>query len=207
MKKQMKYTNIARRLEQVRDNSKLTRTEFQKELSIKQAAYSKYSNSKNPRTILSLPTKVLIKLRNFFNVDLNWLITGNGCDPEVALIPLGEWGIEGIPEIETFIEQKKIPVPKSLIKNYPVNVLKAIYIKDYYLCENGLGQGDIVIIGPPEKKHPYFLGAICIEDKLTIRYIEMSYDGKIKYGNKSYMSNHGTFSDIKGVVVTVLHIC
>ena len=65
---------IAQRLLDIRKNFKPnSASAFAKDLGISQTTYSNYENGSR-----SIPDAVYVKLQNEYNVNLNWLICGNG---------------------------------------------------------------------------------------------------------------------------------
>lgn len=60
------------KLEQIRTNLKLNKQEFCKELDITYQTYQNYLNGRD------ISTDVAIKLKNIFNININWLLTNSG---------------------------------------------------------------------------------------------------------------------------------
>jgi transcriptional regulator with XRE-family HTH domain len=58
-----------RRLRELRDEKDLTQTEIAKMLGMSQTGYSKYETGEN-----DIPTDVLIKLANFYNTSIDYLL-------------------------------------------------------------------------------------------------------------------------------------
>ena len=58
-----------RRLRELRDEKDLTQTEIAKMLGMSQTGYSKYETGEN-----DIPTEVLIKLANFYNTSIDYLL-------------------------------------------------------------------------------------------------------------------------------------
>ena len=58
-----------RRLRELRDEKDLTQTEIAKMLGMSQTGYSKYETGEN-----DIPTDVLIKLANFYNTSIYYLL-------------------------------------------------------------------------------------------------------------------------------------
>lgn len=58
-----------RRLRELRDEKDLTQTEIVKMLGMSQTGYSKYETGEN-----DIPTDVLIKLANFYNTSIDYLL-------------------------------------------------------------------------------------------------------------------------------------
>ena len=65
--------SVAERLKKLRGHLKYSQKGFAKRLGILPATYSNYENEKG-----KLSPELLKKLYNEFNVNLNWLITGQG---------------------------------------------------------------------------------------------------------------------------------
>ena len=61
-----------RRLRELRDEKDLTQTEIAKMLGMSQTGYSKYETGEN-----DIPTDVLIKLANFYNTSIDYLLGQN----------------------------------------------------------------------------------------------------------------------------------
>lgn len=66
------------KLEQIRTNMQLNKQEFCKKLDITYQTYQNYLNGRD------ISTDVAIKLKNIFNININWLLanTGNMFDKE-----------------------------------------------------------------------------------------------------------------------------
>ena len=60
------------KLEQIRTNMQLNKQEFCKKLDITYQTYQNYLNGRD------ISTDVAIKLKNIFNININWLLTNSG---------------------------------------------------------------------------------------------------------------------------------
>ena len=60
------------KLEQIRTNMQLNKQEFCKKLDITYQTYQNYLNGRD------ISTDVAIKLKNIFNININWLLTNTG---------------------------------------------------------------------------------------------------------------------------------
>lgn len=63
---------MSNRLEEVRESLNFSKTEFCNKTGI---TYQSYQNYLNGRLI---STEVLVKLKQLFNININWLLTGSG---------------------------------------------------------------------------------------------------------------------------------
>jgi transcriptional regulator with XRE-family HTH domain len=59
------------RIEEIRHNTGLTKKDFATKLDITEQAYSNYSKGKR-----IIPTDVLLKTKQLFNISIDWIITG-----------------------------------------------------------------------------------------------------------------------------------
>lgn len=67
------FMNIGDRLKVIREHLKLSQNQFVEVFNIKQATLSKYE-----RNDLSIPDELKMKLMTEYNINLNWLLTGQG---------------------------------------------------------------------------------------------------------------------------------
>ena len=61
--------NMYNRLRDLREDKDLNQTQIAKELGMSQTGYSKYETGEN-----DIPTAILIKLANFYNVSIDYLL-------------------------------------------------------------------------------------------------------------------------------------
>ncbi|WP_457641366.1 XRE family transcriptional regulator [Persephonella sp.] len=134
--------SVAERLKKLRGHLRYSQKDFAKRLGILPATYSNYENEKR-----KLSPELLEKLYNEFNVNLNWLITGQGSmfndeletieHPEEELIKLpfhkesfvsAGFGIEN-----TIDETINIAFSKPLLRiAFKINVDRGLYLLPVY---------------------------------------------------------------------------
>lgn len=134
--------SVAERLKKLRGHLRYSQKDFAKRLGILPATYSNYENERR-----KLSPELLEKLYNEFNVNLNWLITGQGSmfndeletieRPEEELIKLpfhkesfvsAGFGIEN-----TIDETINIAFSKPLLRiAFKINVDRGLYLLPVY---------------------------------------------------------------------------
>ncbi len=59
-------------LEKVRESFNLSKKEFAEKLGITQQTYQNYKNGR------AIPTEILLKVKQMFNISVDWILTGEG---------------------------------------------------------------------------------------------------------------------------------
>lgn len=83
--------NISDRIRQLLTNRKLTNYKICKETGIQQATFGRSLRTQN-----TWKTEHLVKIAEFFNVSIDWLITGKNFDEEQAIAKLRDDNIQQI---------------------------------------------------------------------------------------------------------------
>lgn len=103
--------NIGDRVRSLRESNGLNQTQFAEKIGVKQGFISKVEKNNASFTI-----EHIILLRNIFDVDTNWLLTGEGAAPEKAANPvidridtmLAEMPEEAQRDVLKYAEEKKL---------------------------------------------------------------------------------------------------
>jgi hypothetical protein len=192
--------------------SGLNKKLFAESLNISQADFSRYISLKEG-VYREMPIKLFCKLREIYNIDLNWLLCNDTDNIDMVYITLCEIITGDMQKIQgqSYIEKRKIQIPKSIIHSNRIEQLRAIiYPNDWKMKDKTIRQGDIVIFEPlPESASDEQNGVFLISynDKLIARQIKYQYHGcyTIENGSSEENENIGK-SMIKGKVIVSMHI-
>jgi phage repressor protein C with HTH and peptisase S24 domain len=137
--------NEAERYQFVLEKSGLSKTAFAESIGI-----SRSHNYHLERGTQKPPREVLERLATVYNVNLNWLIHGNGPSGlennmvEIELLAQEAAAGQGR-EIADYIEKQYIPLLYDLLRPYRPENLKAVYVSGDSMVDERINDGDIAI--------------------------------------------------------------
>jgi SOS-response transcriptional repressor LexA len=138
-------TNEAERYKIIQEKSGLSKTAFAESIGISKAHYYHIETGRqNP------PKEVLERLVNSYNVNLNWLINGQGqsgmesITAEIELLEQEAAAGHG-KEIADYIEKQYIPVLYDFLRPHRPENLKAVYVSGDSMIDECINDGDIAI--------------------------------------------------------------
>ena len=141
----MSMRNEAERYKFILEKSGLSKSAFAKSIGISRSHnYHLEKGTQKP------PREVLERLATIYNVNLNWLIYGNGSsslDHDTVDIELydQEAAAGQGREIEDYIEKRFIPVIHDFLCQHNPKNLKAVYVSGDSMIDERINDGDIVI--------------------------------------------------------------
>jgi transcriptional regulator with XRE-family HTH domain len=153
---EVKMDTEAARFKEIILRTGFTKKDFAKTIGSSATDISKYLGGK-----LEIPAKVFRKLNEVYEIDLNWLVSGNGHEPPCRIYPKKtlDSGIEiiNIPFIPIkpvegsagtvldFSEKHTISIPESIVSGYAPDTLRAVKLP---ACSIGckFEKDDIVIL-------------------------------------------------------------
>ena len=137
--------NEAERYKFVLEKSGLSKSAFAESIGI-----SRSHNYHLERGTQKPPREVLERLATVYNINLNWLIYGNGpsgLDQDTVEIELYDQQAAAGQgrEIDDYIEKRFIPVIHDFIRPHNPKNLKAVYVSGDSMIGERINDGDIVI--------------------------------------------------------------
>jgi len=132
----------------LQQGSGLSKKDFAESLGISKAMGYQLSTG-----MLKPSREVMEALRQTYNVNLHWFLTGIGSfgyDPDTVPIELlDQEAAAGLGrDIEDYIEKRTFQVPRSLIAPYRPEKLQAVYVAGDSMIGEHINDGDIAIFHP-----------------------------------------------------------
>ena len=136
----------------IQQGSGLSKKDFAESLGISKAMGYQISTG-----LLKPSREVMEALRQIYNINLHWFLTGigsSGYDPETVEIELFDQEAAAGPgrEAEDYIEKRTFQVPRSLVAPYKPDKLQAVYVTGDSMIDEHINDGDIAIFHPGLKE-------------------------------------------------------
>ena len=136
----------------IQQESGLSKKDFAESLGLSKAMGYQISTG-----LLKPSREVMEALRQTYNINLHWFITGigsSGYDPdtvEIELLDQEAAAGRGM-DVQDYMEKRSFQVPRSLIAPYRPDKLQAVYVAGDSMIDEHITDGDIAIFHPGLKE-------------------------------------------------------
>ena len=188
----------------IQQGSGLSKKDFAESLGLSKAMGYQISSG-----MLKPSREVMEALRQTYNINLHWFLTGmgsSGYDPDTVLIELldQEAAAGQGKEVEDYIEKHAFQVPRSIIAPYKPEKLLAVYVAGDSMIDEHINDGDIAIFHPGLKEGN---GIYVVSVGNTLMVKRVDFDTKnqtiiLISANKDYEPRRFSGQDIDDIRIT-----
>ncbi|MCL2042596.1 MAG: XRE family transcriptional regulator [Treponema sp.] len=172
----------------IQQGSGLSKKDFAESLGLSKAMGYQISTG-----MLKPSREVMEALRQTYNVNLHWFLTGigsSGYDPDTVLIELldQEAAAGQGKEVDSYIEKRTFQVPRSLIAPYRSDRLQAVYVAGDSMIDEHINDGDIAIFHP-NLKEGNGIYVISVGNNLMVKRVDFNIKNQtiiLISANKAY---------------------
>jgi SOS-response transcriptional repressor LexA len=193
----------ANRYNIIQQGSGLSKKDFAESLGISKAIGYQISMG------LHKPSReVMEALRETYNVNLHWFISGigsSGYDPDTVEIELldQEAAAGSGREVEDYPEKRTFQVPRSLIRPYRPDKLQAVYVSGDSMIDEHINDGDIAIFHPGLKEGNGIY-VVSVGNTLVVKRVDFDTRNQsiiLISANKDYEPRHFSGVDLEDIRV------
>jgi phage repressor protein C with HTH and peptisase S24 domain len=195
--------NEAERYQFVLEKSGLSKTAFAESIGI-----SRSHNYHLERGTQKPPREVLERLATVYNVNLNWLIHGNGPSGlennlvEIELLDQEAAAGQGR-EIADYIEKQYIPILYDFLRPHRPENLKAVYVSGDSMVDERINDGDIAIFNTKQTEGNGIY-VVSVGNTLLVKRVDFDHANKtIKLisANPAYETRRYSGSELEDIKV------
>jgi phage repressor protein C with HTH and peptisase S24 domain len=204
--------NEAERYQFVLEKSGLSKTAFAESMGISRSHnYHLEKGTQKP------PREVLERLASVYNVNLNWLIHGQGPSGlennmvEIELLDQEAAAGQGR-EISDYIEKQYIPIHYDFLRPHRPENLKAVYVSGDSMIDEHINDGDIAIFNTKQTEGNGIY-VVSVGNTLLVKRVDFDYANKTielisanpVYEPRRYSGNELEDIRVEGRVVACYH--
>ena len=191
----------AERYRYIQQGSGLSKKDFAESLGISKAMGYQIATG-----LLKPSREVMEALRQTYNVNLHWFLTGigsSGYDPDtVAIELLDQEAAAGLGrELDDYPEKHIFQVPRSLIRPYKPEKLLAVYVAGDSMTDERINDGDIAIFHPGLKEGNGIY-VVSVGNTLVVKRVDFGKGNQsitLISANKDYKPRRFSGIDLEGI--------
>ena len=191
--------NEADRYNIIQQGSGLSKKGFAESLGLSKAMGYQISTG-----MLKPSREVMEALRQIYNVNLHWFLTGigsSGYDPDTVEIELldQEAAAGSGKETQDYPEKRTFQVPRSLIAPYKPDKLLAVYVSGDSMIDEHINDGDIAIYHP-NLKEGNGIYVVSVGNTLLVKRVDFDTQNEaliLISANSAYESRRFSGSDLE----------